>query len=151
MNTEAIALLRAVQPHIDAGQQAGVVARSISLFLHQHDNNPERNHTMLETKIDELIKALNANTAALTGVKATDKPAKAVKTEDTAPDAPKALTYDDVKTPFLAFVKDKGREAGVALLAKFGAAKLPDVKPEQFADALAAINEAAKATESALA
>lgn len=34
----------------------------------------------------------------------------------------------------------KGRPAAIEVLAKFGAAKLPDVKPEQFADVVAACN-----------
>jgi hypothetical protein len=53
-----------------------------------------------------------------------------------------ALTYDDVKVPFLNLIKAKGRDAGLALLKGFGCEKLPDVKPEQFAEVKAAIDKA---------
>lgn len=108
----------------------------------------------IEAKIDALIAALNANTNALTAnvtanvVKAEPpKPAKAAKETPppAAADAPKALTYDSIKEPFLALVKNKGREAGVEVLKSFGAEKLPDIKPEKFADVLAAITRAAAA------
>ena len=38
--------------------------------------------------------------------------------------------------------RTKGRDAAVAVLTKFGAAKLPDVKPEQFAAIIAACEKA---------
>lgn len=38
--------------------------------------------------------------------------------------------------------REKGRDAAVAVLKEFGAAKLPDVKPEQFADVIAACQKA---------
>ena len=47
-----------------------------------------------------------------------------------------APTYDDVRAAFLELNTKKGREATVAALAKLGAQKVPDIKPEQFANAI---------------
>ena len=106
--------------------------------------------------------ALAANTEALREVAAlllklgampgpgvvtpTDVPAK-VKPAAKAPvaepiaeatPAPVALTYDDVKLAVIAVTKAKGRDAAVALLAKFGAQKAPDLRVEQYAAVCAA-------------
>lgn len=54
-------------------------------------------------------------------------------------DQASVLAYDDVKGPFLAYIKDHGRDAATKLLGKFGAAKLPDVDPSKYAEVLAAI------------
>lgn len=79
----------------------------------------------------------------------TEKKAKAEKTEavkqepaatqeqkaDAAPaadDAPE-VTYQDAAAAITQLSKVKGRDAAVALLKKFGASKLPEVKPEDFA------------------
>lgn len=79
----------------------------------------------------------------------TEKKAKAEKTEsakveqaatpepkaDVAPaadDAPE-VTYQDAANAITALSKTKGRDAAVALLKKYGASKLPEVKPEDFA------------------
>ena len=58
---------------------------------------------------------------------------------DKPADAP---TYQDAANAINALAKAKGRAAAVAVLAAFGAAKLPDVKPEQFADVIAAAQKA---------
>lgn len=47
-----------------------------------------------------------------------------------------APTYDDVRAAFLELNKKKGRDATVSALAKLGAQKVPDIKPEQFANAI---------------
>lgn len=101
----------------------------------------------IEAKIDALIAALNDNTAALTGA----KPAKSVSpsVDAAAPATPmkapkadaKALTYDDVKVPFLALVK-KNRDLALETLKPFGLDSLKPAKPEQFADILAALTKA---------
>lgn len=62
---------------------------------------------------------------------------------EAAPEADKELAYDDIKVPFLALISAKGRDVATKLLAEFGAAKLPEVKPEQFGAVLAAIQKAA--------
>lgn len=58
---------------------------------------------------------------------------------DRPTDAP---TYQDAAAAITKLARAKGRDAAVAVLARFGAAKLPDVKPEQFAAVIAACEEA---------
>lgn len=53
-----------------------------------------------------------------------------------------APTYQDAAAAITKLSKAKGRDAAVAVLTAFGAAKLPDVKPEQFADIIAAAEKA---------
>lgn len=52
------------------------------------------------------------------------------------------VTYEDAKNAILELSKTKGRDAAVAVLSSFGAAKLPDVKPEQIAAVFAAAKKA---------
>lgn len=95
-------------------------------------------------------KLIEANTAALialnetfskmsTGSTAAGKPAAS------KPAAAGGLTYDDIKTPFLALCKSHGADAGRAVCKEFGHENLKTVKPEQFAAVLAAIKKAAEA------
>ena len=83
--------------------------------------------------------------AVVTEAKAekTKPAAKVEKTEpakaETFPDG-EGVTYQDAAAVITKLSRIKGRDAAVALLAKFGAAKLPDVKPEQFADVIDAAN-----------
>lgn len=100
----------------------------------------------IEAKLDEAIALLKiiagqGKTAApaATPAKAAEKPA-APKEEPA-----KGPTYDDVKVPFLALCKEKGEDAGRALLKELGVAKLPDVKPADFPKAIEAIEKARKA------
>jgi hypothetical protein len=53
--------------------------------------------------------------------------APAAAPETSEPAAP--ATYDDVKRAIIEVSKAKGRDAAVALLAEFGAAKGPDLQP----------------------
>lgn len=62
---------------------------------------------------------------------------KAVNQAETFPDG-EGVTYQDAAAAITKLSRTKGRDAAVALLSKFGAAKLPDVKPEQFADVIEA-------------
>ena len=55
------------------------------------------------------------------------------------PDAP---TYQATADAVTKLARTKGRNAAVAVLNEFGAAKLPDVKPEQFAAIIAACEKA---------
>ena len=55
------------------------------------------------------------------------------------PDAP---TYQATADAVTKLARTKGRAAAVAVLNEFGAAKLPDVKPEQFAAIIAACEKA---------
>ena len=49
-------------------------------------------------------------------------------------------SYQDTANAVIKLAREKGRDAAVAVLAKFGASKLPDVKPEQFAAVIAECN-----------
>lgn len=75
---------------------------------------------------------------------AKDKPAAEVKTDTTAKEKPveeaKAteVTYDQIKPLIIKVNTTKGREAATKLLADFGVARGPDLKPEQYADFFAA-------------
>ena len=53
-------------------------------------------------------------------------------------------TYDDVKALVLQVSKEKGRDAAAAVLAGFGVAKAPELKAEQYADAVAQLKAVLK-------
>lgn len=53
-----------------------------------------------------------------------------------------APTYQATADAITKLARTKGRDAAVAVLNDFGAAKLPDVKPEQFAAIIAACEKA---------
>lgn len=80
--------------------------------------------------------------------KATSTKKEAAKTE--VKDEPKAEaqaaaaapTYQATADAVTKLARTKGRDAAVAVLNEFGAAKLPDVKPEQFAAIIAACEKA---------
>jgi len=55
-----------------------------------------------------------------------------------------APTYQQAAKAVTDLGKAKGRDAAIAVLTKFGAAKLPEVKPEDFAAVIAACEEAGK-------
>lgn len=78
--------------------------------------------------------------AAAQSAKAPAATAQAATTAESPSD--KAPTYDDASKAVLKLSGAKGRDAAVALLQKFGAANLKGVKPEQFADVIAAVDEA---------
>lgn len=54
----------------------------------------------------------------------------------------KQPTYEEVAAAITKLSRTKGRDAAVAVLTQFSAKKLPDVAPEQFAEVLAAAEEA---------
>ena len=56
-----------------------------------------------------------------------------------------APTYQDAAAAVTKLSKASGRDAAVALLAEFGAAKLPEVKPEDFAALIAKVNKQSEA------
>ena len=59
----------------------------------------------------------------------------------TAADAP-VVTYKEAAEAVTKLSRTKGRDAAIAVLKSFGADKLPDVKPEQFAAVVAACQAA---------
>ena len=73
----------------------------------------------------------------------TDKPAERAP-KDTKPAAKSAkpaaeVEFKDIEAPFIAYVKKAGREPAVTLLGELGVKRLSELKPEQYAKALAAI------------
>lgn len=52
------------------------------------------------------------------------------------------VTLDEIKAAVLKLAATKGRDAAVGVLQSFGAAKAPELKPEQYGDALTALNNA---------
>lgn len=65
----------------------------------------------------------------------------AVKAEATTADV-ESPAYKAAKDAVVKFARDHGRDAAVQLLQRFGASKLPEVKPEQLADVTAACEKA---------
>lgn len=71
------------------------------------------------------------------------KPAPEVKAEppkstDAGSTPPTEVTYDQVKAAILKVVTSKGNEAATKVLAQFGVAKGPALKPEQYVAVVAA-------------
>lgn len=116
-------------------------------------------------QVDAEIKQANTKTAKAEQPKEEAKPepkaepAKEEKTEAmtqmNAAEATEALnghanrpvdapTYQDVTAAINAVAKAKGRDAAVAVLAKFGVKRGPELTPEQYADAIVACKEAAE-------
>lgn len=109
----------------------------------------ERENSMT---IEKQLEEISGKLTALINVMTNNPGNAAASAAPKQPAAPKqlaaekvGLTYDDVKTPFLDYVKRTNREAGVALLKKFNAEKLPDVKPADWQKVLDAIKAASEA------
>jgi hypothetical protein len=107
------------------------------------------------TPVAETIReeAKATKTEPKVGEKATADQKPEAPAQKTAGEAEKALhghannpahapTYQDTADAVTKLARAKGRDAAVAVLAKFGAAKLPDVQPAQFAAVIAACEEA---------
>ncbi|TXH58400.1 MAG: hypothetical protein E6Q97_02230 [Desulfurellales bacterium] len=103
-----------------------------------------------EAKEEPKVEAQAA--AATETTQAADQKPEAL-TQMTAAEAEKALhghannpadapTYQDTADAITKLARTKGRDAAVAVLKTFGATKLPDVKPEQFAAVIAACEAA---------
>jgi hypothetical protein len=123
----------------------------------------ESAHGPATAKAAAPIKTASAPTPAAASV-ATDAPASTAATLDPKPAAvsqpletaaaqlaskpeasklvPPTVTYDDVKALVLQVSKDKGRDTAAAVLAGFGVAKAPELKPAQYADAVAQLKAA---------
>ncbi len=87
------------------------------------------------------------NGASSTPETALSIPAEAAAQEPAptaAPSAPVAesVSYQATADAVTKLARTKGRDAAVAVLAQFGAQKLPDIKPEQFAAVVAACESA---------
>ena len=51
-------------------------------------------------------------------------------------------TFEEAKAAVIRISKEKGRDAAVAVLAKFNVAKLPELKPEHYGALISAVTEA---------
>jgi hypothetical protein len=97
-----------------------------------------------ESKKEKAKATVVANGASSTAADPSPTPAAAA--QDPAPTAVDAapgaasVTYDDVKTMIGKLGAGKSRQAVIDLLAEFGVAKGPDLKPEQFAGFVAKAN-----------
>lgn len=124
-NTNAIrALIAALANGVPttAAQVAAVVTEA-KTEPKVEEKAPETATATAEQKPETLVQMTGAEaTAALHGH--ANNPA----------DAP---TYQATADAVTKLARTKGREAAVAVLTKFGASKLPDVKPEQFAAVIA--------------
>jgi hypothetical protein len=83
------------------------------------------------------------------------KPAEKTEETDQPPEHPapaatgkatetKQVTYDEAKAAVTAVVKARGRDGGLAVLAKFNTQSLLEVPEAQWADVITACNEALK-------
>jgi hypothetical protein len=95
-------------------------------------------------QVAAVVEEVKAEAPVKTEKKAKAEKAEAPKVEQAATPEPKEeaapaaddapeVTYQDAAAAITALSKTKGRDAAVALLKKFGASKLPEVKPEDFA------------------
>ena len=106
-----------------------------------------------EAKEEPKAEAQAAATAETAQATETAEQKPEALTQMTAAEAEKALhghannpadapTYQATADAVTKLARTKGRDAAVAVLNEFGAAKLPDVKPEQFAAIIAACEKA---------
>lgn len=68
--------------------------------------------------------------------------APAAPASSAADEAPEPVSYAQVADAVLALIKARGRGAAVAVLQAQGVARAPDLKPEQYREALDALTEA---------
>lgn len=92
---------------------------------------PAKETTAKKASVAEKVEAAPTQPTAEAGK--TDAPEKKDEPSDNAA----APTYQATADAVTKLARTKGRDAAVAVLAKFGAGKLPDVKPEQFAAVIA--------------
>lgn len=101
----------------------------------------------IEAKLDDVNKnllAIGEKLDALLKASGGSAPAGKASTKSTEP---KALTYGDVKKPFLALVQSHGRDVALAAIAtvdeSFKSLKDAEAKTDQFPALLEAVNKAA--------
>lgn len=137
----------ALQALIDLLKQPGAMVRAIGGAQEEATPAPIQNADK-PAKVEKLKKSQAQAAVAENAASSTPAPLSPSPVEAAAPEtAPAAadpvtgaasVTYQDAANAITKLSRVKGREAAVAVLAQFGAAKLPEVKPEQFADLVAA-------------
>lgn len=95
--------------------------------------------TALEKGTTARLAAANGNPEIIPRKAKTEK---ALPNKVAVPEKTDDVTYQQVADAVTKLVKTKGRDIAVGVLERFGAAKLPDVKPDQYAAVLAACQEA---------
>jgi hypothetical protein len=147
-NTNAIReLIAAIKTGVPttAAQVAAVVTEAKTTPCAGHDAETTKADAAKETAAKETTAAATEaaastqSTAEAVADAAPEKKADKSEASDKSADAP---TYQATADAVTKLARTKGREAAVAVLTKFGARKLPDVKPEQFAAVIAACEEA---------
>ena len=118
------------------------------------DNTAAIRELIATLKAQAYVEASQPATTKPAQVKAEPKPKAAAKPapEPVVEDTPEAaatpadpetlVSLDEIKAAVLKLAATKGRDAAVAVLQSFGAAKAPELKPEQYAPALDALNNA---------
>lgn len=96
-------------------------------------------HAVETAQATETAQAAEQKPEALTQMTAAEAEKALHGHANNPPDAP---TYQATADAVTKLARTKGRGAAVAVLNEFGAAKLPDVKPEQFAAIIAACEKA---------
>lgn len=84
-------------------------------------------------KAEKKAKAEKAESAKVEPAVTQEPKADAAPAADEEGPVEPEVTYQDAAAAITQLSKVKGRDAAVALLKKFGASKLPEVKPEDFA------------------
>jgi hypothetical protein len=100
----------------------------------------------LTAAITELIEVLKAKPVVVAAAEpkapVVEAPIPPTATaQEPAPTKPEtsAVTYEELRAAFLALYKKSASDA-MAILASFGVPKLPELKPEQYAEAMGKIN-----------
>lgn len=102
---------------------------------------PNATRAVVEQKLAEARAAKNASSAAGTATAAADTQTTAGAADTATAEAQTSYDYAKDVAPVLTKVAQKSRDSLVALLAKFGAKKGNELKPEQFIAVLADANK----------
>lgn len=138
---ELIAAIKAGVP-TTAAQVAAVVTEAKATPCAGHDAETAKAETKATKTKKETAQATVANNGASSTPENTsasaDAAAQEPAAEDPATSAAASVSYEDVKKAIIKLSQAKGRDAVVATLAKFGANAGPQLKPEQYAEFIAA-------------
>ncbi|MEC5161698.1 MULTISPECIES: hypothetical protein [unclassified Janthinobacterium] len=93
---------------------------------------PERTAKADDVELEAAVDKVVVDAKKQSDAKPAAAPAEGATSKGEAEEQP-AITYEDVKKYIIALSR-KSRESATGMLAKFGAAKGPELKPEQFAE-----------------
>jgi hypothetical protein len=112
------------------------------------DNNEYARQKAIESEpkaefVGERVQLAKADPKPAAAAKSATPPEQSAPAATTADSSSEAhATYEQAAQAITALSRAKGRDAAVAVLSQFGASKLPDVKPDQFAAVVAAAEKA---------